>query len=199
MDVTIQLRLKCDRQSEASPDELYLTAGIAHSNGVAHAKSVWEGGLCSNDDPLHRREHTIEVWHGHIEPGNVAAILLNLVEQDTAGNRAGVEFAKQLAMRASGCIAQAKSLEALEALGCYDFAPIVKRATSAFGCLKGDDLMGSFMLALAHPPEKGLRGKLYPVADADFLDTGDLVLYGGGSIYLAEPIINGKPILHPKP
>lgn len=197
MDVTIQLRLKCDQQSESSPDELCLTVGIAHSNGVAHAKNVWEGGFCLNN-PLWKGEHTLDVWQGHLEPGNVAAILINLVEQDTAGNKAGVEFAKQLAMRAGGCIAQAKSLEALESLGCHDFGPVVKRATSAFGCLKGDDLMGSFMLALAHPPEKGLRGKIYPVAQADFLDSGDLVLYGGGAIYVADPIINGKPILHPK-
>jgi hypothetical protein len=196
MDVTIQLHLRCDQQSEVSPDELYLTVGIVHSNGVAHAKSVWEGSLCSTDDPLSRRERTLDVWHGHIEPGNVAALILNLVEQDMTGNRAGVEFAKQLATRAGGCIAQAKTLEALEALGCHDFGPIIKRATSAFGCLKGDDLMGSFMVALARPEEGGLRGKVYPIAETDFVESGDLVLYGGGSIYIADPIINGRPILH---
>lgn len=195
MDLTIQLHLRCDQQSEVTPDELYLTVGIVHSTGVAHAKSVWEGSLCSSeDDPLRKREHRLDIWEGRLEPGNVAAIILNLVEQDLAGNKAGVDFARQLATRAGGCIAQAGSLEALEALGCHDFSPLVKRATTAFGCLKGDDLMGSFMIALSHP-EGGLRGKIYPISGTDFLETGQLCLYGGGSIYLADPIINGRSIL----
>ena len=194
MDVDIQLHLRCDKQTESTPDEVYLTAGIVHSNGVAHAKNVWEGSFACND-PLRRREHTIEVWNGRLEPGNVAALILNMVEQDLAGTKCGLEFAKLLATRAGGCLARNKSLEALDELGNCDFAPVVKRSTSAFGCLKGDDLIGSFMIALAHPPKGGLRGKLYPIAEAGFLEGGDFVLYGGGSIYVASPAINGRPIL----
>jgi hypothetical protein len=197
MEIRVELEFGCERLSELTSDEIYVTVGTAEGGGASRARCFWGGRLVPGD--LEKCSTApFEVWRGDLSPGETVAVVVNLVEQDGLDYKPGIQLAEQMALRAGGCIAGPEGSDAVSSLMNLDFEPVTHRACSAVGCLKGDDLLGAFMVILASSPDGEMTGRLRPISHANCTQRRCLILDGDGSLYTADVFINGRSILSEK-
>ena len=183
MDVQVEMTVECHEQTEASPDEVYVVSGVVRRNGGAVARCVWGGTLARRDAPA-SVTLPFEVWRGALYPGDAAAIIIILVEQDGMDYAPGIEFARQVARRTGGCLATISESEGLETLASVDYHPLVNRASSAFGCLKKDRLIGALVVGLTRHVDGRLKTHVHPIASAEVIETHRVRFSGENGVYV---------------
>jgi hypothetical protein len=197
MEIRVELEFGCERLSELSSDEIYVTVGIAEGGGTSRSRCFWGGRLIPGDV---ERSSTapFEVWRGDLSPGETVALVVNLVEQDGLDYKPGIQLAELMALRTGGCIAESEGSDPVSCLMNLNFEPVTHRACTAVGCLKGDDLLGAFMVILASSSDGEMMGRLRPISHADCNKRRCLILDGDGSLYTADVFINGRSIMSEK-
>jgi hypothetical protein len=193
MEIRVELGFGCERCSELSSDEVYVAVGIAESGGTARSRCFWGAHLIPGGSGKDGAA-PFEIWRGDLSPGETVALAVNLVEQDGLDYKPGTQLADQMARRIAGCMAETEGPDVVFALMEMDLEPVVQRACSAFGCLKGDDLLGAFMFILASSDEGKIGGRLRPISRAQCLEDGRLSLQGENSLYTSDVYINGRHI-----